>query len=461
MKEKELKDATASQRELYKKAVQSGLRKNTDYAIQQLLMLIKSAPELTPVRIELRKQERIKSDAIGGFGKFMATLKHGFAAVKIKSRIAKKPREAMGLCEECLASFLYNPLILGLLADAAVKAKALFIAEAARKLSYEIDPENEFNLRQLADIYKKLDQPNEMVQIFQKLSSMHPEDITIQSELRSAVALASMQEGQWEEDGNFKTKLKDKEEAVSLEREENIVRAEEHIDDMIARYKKELEENPSIDTQKRLAALYQQGKYYDEAIAAYEALVEQMGSLDPTIDKHIEESFVAKCNDVIAQIEADPSCVENPEEQLAAWTKERDDYRLTRATERVNKFPNDAQLHYEKALVNFELDMLDDAIKHFQRASKNPQRRLSSNIYLGRCFAAKGQLDMAIEQLEEALSQQPTMTKQKKETLYFLAENYEKNGNKAKAQEYFKDIYQDDINYLDVAEKVQQYYNNG
>jgi tetratricopeptide (TPR) repeat protein len=461
MKPKELKDVSSSQRELYKKAVQSGQRKNTDYAIKQLLMLVKATPELIPVREELRKQERIKSDNIGGIGKLMAKIKPLLTVAKIKAAIAKKPREAMKLCEECLAAFLYNPLILGLLADAALNAKAPFIAIESRKLSREIDPDNETNLRKLADVYKKLDQPNEVVQIFQKIASMHPTNVSIQSELRSAVALASMHEGQWESDGDYKTRLKDKEEAVSLEREDNIIRDEEHIDDMIARYKQELEENNSTDTRKRLAALYLQGKQYDEAIETYQQVVEQVGHLDPAIDKLIESAFIAKCNNIIGQIQADPSCIDEPEEQLAAWTKERDDYRLERATDRVSNFPNDNQLHYDLAMVNFDLNMLDDAIEHFQRASKNPQRKLSSNIFLGRCFAAKEHLDMAIEQFEEALGQLPTMDKQKKETLYYLAEAYEKTGNKEKAKEHFKDIYQNDINYLDVANKVQQYYNNG
>ncbi|MCF6176400.1 MAG: tetratricopeptide repeat protein [Victivallaceae bacterium] len=461
MKPKELKDVSSSQRELYKKAVQSGQRKNTDYAIKQLLMLVKATPELIPVREELRKQERIKSDNIGGIGKLMAKIKPLLTVAKIKATIAKKPREAMKLCEECLAAFLYNPLILGLLADAALNAKAPFIAIESRKLSREIDPDNETNLRKLADVYKKLDQPNEVVQIFQKISSMHPTNVGIQSELRSAVALASMQEGQWESEGDYKTRLKDKEEAVSLEREDNIIRDEEHIDDMIARYKQELAENNSTDTRKRLAALYLQGKQYDEAIETYQQVVEQVGHLDPAIDKQIESAFIAKCNSIIGQIQADPSCIDQPEEQLTAWTKERDDYRLERATERANNFPNDNQLQYDLAVVNFDLNMLDDAIEHFQRASKNPQRKLSSNIFLGRCFAAKEHLDMAIEQFEEALGQQSTMNKQKKETLYYLAEAYEKTGNKEKAKEYFKDIYQNDINYRDVADKVQQYYNNG
>lgn len=460
MEPKTIKEFSASQRELFKKAVQSGQRKNTDYAIKQLLMLIKSAPELTPVREELRKQERIISDKMGGLSQFIVKLKLWLTIAKIKAKVAKKPREAMAMSEECLAKFLYNPLILGLLADAAMNAKASFIAIEARELTREIDPDNETNLRKLAAIYKKLEQPNEVVQIFQKISSMHPNNVSIQSELRAAVALASMQEGQWESSGDFKTKLKDKAEAVSLEREDNIIRDEEHIDDMIERYKQELAENNSLDTRKRLAALYLQGKYYDEAIETYQQVVEQLGSLDPSIDKQIEKAFVAKCNDIIGQIQADPSCIDNPEEQLAAWTQKRDNYRLERANDRVDKFPNDTQLHYDLALVNFELEMLDDAIKHFQRASKNPQRHLISNIYLGRCFAAKGQLDMAIEQLEEALAQQSSMDKQKKETLYFLADTYEKVGNKEKARNCLKEIYQADINYRDVAKKIEQFYAN-
>ncbi len=459
MKPKELKDISSSQRELYKKALQSAQRQNTDYAIKQMLILIKAVPELLPLRQELRKQERIKSGKLGGMGKLKAKLKSLLSVAKIKSKLNKSPKAAMALCEECLAVNLYNEMILNLLADAALNAKAPFIAVETRELIREFDPDNEGNLRKLAAIYKQLEQYNEVVQIFQKIAAMHPNNVSVQSELRSAVALSSMQQGQWNEDGDFKDKLKDQEEAKVLEREDNIIRGEEHIDDMIKRYKAELDEKDSIDTRKRLAALYLQGKYFDEAVEEYQRVAEMIGSFDAAIDKQIEKAYIAKCNDIIRQIEEDPSCIENPEEQLAAWREERDSYRLKRALERVERFTHDAHLHYDLAVVYFDLERFDDAIKHFQRASQNPQLRSSATLYLGRCFAAKGQLDMAIERWEEILQDQSSgMDKQRKETLYLLAEAYEKQQETEKALNYYKEIYKHDINYRDVAGKIDQYY---
>jgi DNA-binding SARP family transcriptional activator len=66
---------------------------------------------------------------------------------------------------------------------------------------------------------------------------------------------------------------------------------------------------------------------------------------------------------------------------------------------------------------------------------------------------------MAIEQLTAALAEMLVMDKAKKEALYYLAKTYEASGNEEKALESYKEIYQADVNYLDVGKKVQEFYN--
>ena len=65
---------------------------------------------------------------------------------------------------------------------------------------------------------------------------------------------------------------------------------------------------------------------------------------------------------------------------------------------------------------------------------------------------------MDFEQLEKASSEILTMDANKKDTLYELGILHELLGKQEKAMDYYKQIYQVDIGYKVVAEKIEQAY---
>jgi tetratricopeptide (TPR) repeat protein len=74
------------------------------------------------------------------------------------------------------------------------------------------------------------------------------------------------------------------------------------------------------------------------------------------------------------------------------------------------------------------------------------------------CFKKKGQHDLAIEQLEKAAAEIATMDETKKDVIYELGEVSGLMGKPEKAAAYYKQIYQVDIGYRDVAEKIERAY---
>lgn len=77
---------------------------------------------------------------------------------------------------------------------------------------------------------------------------------------------------------------------------------------------------------------------------------------------------------------------------------------------------------------------------------------------LSLCFRAKGMLDMAAKRLEEADAELRAMDDSKKDILYNLGLIYEDMGDKAKAIDAFKKIYEVDYGYRDVARRVEDSY---
>ena len=81
-------------------------------------------------------------------------------------------------------------------------------------------------------------------------------------------------------------------------------------------------------------------------------------------------------------------------------------------------------------------------------------------ILLGKSYLKKGFYDMAAEQLETAKSEIAGMNDQKKDVLYQLGLAHEEQGNMEKAISEYKELYGADISYRDVAQKIDEFYNN-
>jgi len=146
------------------------------------------------------------------------------------------------------------------------------------------------------------------------------------------------------------------------------------------------------------------------------------------------------------------------EEELAAIISERNAMLIEDAEGRVERNPTDPQLRYELGnhLVNAGRE--SDAIPHLQRARNNPHLRTRAILLLGRCYEKKGMLDMAQNQLNEALSELVGMDATKKEVLYTLGLVSEKKGDQARYLECMKEIYEADYGYRDVAHRVESSY---
>ncbi len=92
---------------------------------------------------------------------------------------------------------------------------------------------------------------------------------------------------------------------------------------------------------------------------------------------------------------------------------------------------------------------------------RNPKNRVQALYYLGLCFKAKKQYDLAMDQLGTASAEILIMDSSKKDVLYELGQVSELMGDSAKAAEFYKEIYQSDISYRDVSQKIEDLYAAG
>ena len=134
------------------------------------------------------------------------------------------------------------------------------------------------------------------------------------------------------------------------------------------------------------------------------------------------------------------------------------DQQIKESELRVERNPTDPQLRFDLGNHLFTAERFRDAIPHLQKAKNNPHIRIRSMLMLGRCYDEMKMYDLAIGSLSDANGEVLAMDNTKKEILYNLGLVYDKLGDKEHSLESFKEIYNADYDYRDVAKRVEESY---
>jgi len=117
----------------------------------------------------------------------------------------------------------------------------------------------------------------------------------------------------------------------------------------------------------------------------------------------------------------------------------------------------DFRSHYDLGMAYLEMDLLPEAIREFQLASKSSTYKVRCLEMIGLCFLKQNQPHLAIKQLEKGLA---LVGRDERETLglrYNLGLAYEMMGESEKAKACFEEVYMVDVSFRDVAEKMKKY----
>lgn len=449
---KSLSDTSARIKDSYRR-VQEAIRKNNaPYAVDLLMTILEMEPELDDLRKELRSLQISQLDSkkanplssMSGMGKLRA----------VKTAIKKTPEKALAAAEELLKVDPFNPSFHEAYEEA---AKAQDYPMAAVILYEEIlkaDRKNEDLLEKLGKIYMELGQAHHAKETFEKLGELRPQDQKVIKWIKDSSAMDSMTKGGWEEEGDFRNKLKDEEEAAALEQEGRSQQKLSDMDKLIASQRKRLEAEPeNLNLYRPLAdSLVKSGQLAEGLEVLYEA-DERANSADPMIQRAISDTTV-KIYDHNIKVLTEEGDTEGAAEQ----EQEKQEFLLEDIGDKVKRYPNDLGFKFDYGELLFERGMMDEAIAQFQQAQRNPKRRIDALYLMGRCFKAKGQYDIAASQLEKASEELPTMDNTKMGILYELGEVLELQGDFDAALVHFKQIYAVDIGYREVSAKIEAGY---
>lgn len=462
MPEKSLNDIPREVRPLFTKGNDALSRENYDYAIDLLMQVIGRAPEVVEVRKALRKaqQGRAATKSGGFFKKVFSSAGSAPQIAKAQMALNHNPTEAMAIAEQVLNSDATNGLAHKIIAQAAEALDMPQTAVLSLEVLWRHNPKDKDISIRFAENLSKMGEVKLAERILIDLRAALPTDPDVHQALKNSSAARTLGEGGYQEigkgDGSYRQILRNETEAKGLEQENRAHKTEDVSDRLIGEYEARLQSDANQPKLMRsLAELYAQKKQYDQALSWYERLKASDHGNDATLDQAIAQLQVRKFDSVAEQL--DPTAPDFSE-RSAALHADKLAFRLNECQRRVEKYPTDLAFRYELGTLYLEAGKIGEAIAEFQKAQGNPHKRIAAMAGLAQCFAQRKMHDLAAKTLQNAIKEKLTFDDEKKNLIYQLGCTFELMGKREDAIEQFKQIYETDIGYKDVAAKVDAYY---
>jgi tetratricopeptide (TPR) repeat protein len=461
MPEKTQNEVSRDLRELYQKGTTALQRQNFDYAIAIFQQVLAREPGFLECRQALRAAQFKKA---GGSTTFFRKMIGGATSSPLVARAqmtkGRNPVEAMQIAEQILESDPQNNAGQKILAEAAMSAGFPRTAAFAYEILYKNSPKDYELGMAFGGALAESGQIAKAESVYTELQRVYPLKGEISEALKNLSAKKTLKEGGYDAlasgTGSYRDILKDKDEAVKLEQEHRAVKTDDVAERLITEYETRLLDEPrNMKLLRNTAELYTQKKQFDKALEYYERIRASEAGADPSLEKAIADTTLRRFEHLISQLDPADSGQTEQAEQLK---KEKIAFQLEETRRRAERYPTDLQIKFELGQLYFQAGKINEAIQEFQKAQANPNRRLQAMSFLAQCFAARGMNDLAARKLQEALKEKPGFDEEKKDLLYVLGCVFEKMGRKEDAMEQFKQIYEVDISYKDVAAKVDAYY---
>ena len=347
------------------------------------------------------------------------------------------------------------------LARAADQAGYLESAVFEYEQTSRLLPNNAKLLRFLGRAYREVGEVHKALACFERLRQMKPEDREATRESQQLAAQGAILSAGWAEAQDYREVIRDEEEATKLEASQRVVRTAEDVDHAIDRLQEQLEEEPEEPhLYLRLGDLHKQRGNFDEANEAFQRAL-ALDRTNFTIRIKIGDLKLDKLQRQMQELEAELEKAPqdaNLSAQLQQAQEKLKSARLEEYGHRVKARPTDTGLKFTLGRFLLEDGQTDAAIAQFQQVIGDVHYQTRALNYLGQCFANKEMYDMAESQFKRAQDLCETFGGQAKEIAYNLGQTYERMGDLQRAEVEYRKIYERDIGFRDVAQKVEALY---
>ncbi len=315
---------------------------------------------------------------------------------------------------------------------------------------------------ELADLYEGIGSFQAAAEAVQLALQMLPNDGDLANRVKELAARETLQKGQYENAGDFKESLKDKEQTQELIQQDNLNKSEEFklkvMSEAKANYEKDPLEHQVISKYVKSLIDLDSPDYEATAIDVLHNAYEKtkVYRYKMIIGDIRMKQFRRDIRVLAAAVKAHPddTALQN---DLQEQEKARLDFEIEEFAQRVKQFPTDMGILYEYGYRLYRARRLDEALQALQLAQNHPRHRADALYLLGRCFLEQGMKREAVETFGRAVESYEladTGDTKSKDMHYWLARSQEASGNIAEAEKIYSRITQWDITFRDARQRL-------
>ena len=319
------------------------------------------------------------------------------------------------------------------------------------------DQKNVAALKQAGFLMYKLKDVPAALELFEKVLAIAPRDPEAEKMRKNLAAEDTLATGSYTKAQSSLELVIDKEEAASQQKAARIHRGADELEEDEVAVRRKLEQNPDDRrSQRELGDLLLRKKDYESALGHFTSMLEKdpdsfdVRSLKGDTELLLLRKKLTALRERMAAGERDAL-----RDEYLALKKELIEKQISENQWRVKEHPTDLSLWFKLGKSVFHAGRVDEAIEAFQHVVKDPRHKIESLRMLGSCFREKGLFDLAMKQFKSSLEAAGQTRGQSKEIIYDLGDVAERMGDKTGALEWFSKIYEIDINYRDVAVKIE------
>jgi len=432
------------------KANEEAKRRNYDYAIRLFQEILSLRPNVVEARRGLRRAA-LKKHQKRYPSRLSAMLRGILPLISIRMQKAAKRHQALLVsCERYLQNDPRNLRVNQILGDAAAAAGLPDTAIAVFEELAEMRPDEPDVHKSLGDLYHQKGRIDEALTAYERALELRPHDADVQKARKNLAAEGAIRTSGIDRAQSSRELVKDEQEMRAMEANKRLVKTPEEIASAIEEAEEALKADPqNVQRIRELAELNYQKGDVEEAIEVLEEALELQPDSE-ALKTRLGEWKLRRSRDRVAALvrEGNEAALEKARSEDVAL-------RVEEHGRRVKAHPTDLRhrFHYGCALV--DAGEVDGAISQFQQTIRDPKHRLESLLRLGDCFFRKKMYDLAAKQLREALEAASGAGSRELEIHYTLGLVHEAMGDRKAALDSFSRVYERDIQYRDVAGKIQ------
>ena len=286
------KELSPNAKSMWLKATSAIETRNFGYAISLIQAVLKESPAFLDGRKWLRRAELQSVKSNKGFLKGLSG--SSISAMKLGGSVKKDPLAAIVAAEEILEKDPQNVSANSLLRDAAVAAEMPELAGFALETMRDAAPKDTKIMHELARHYIGMGDPERAIEVYNAITAVNPADIEAIRGGKDAAARSSMSKGGWDQVGkegtDYRSMLKNKEEAIALEQQNRLIKSEADIDQLLAEQFELYNQNPqNLDVVRQIAKLHEQKDDLEGALQYYSWAVEVTKGSDPGLIRKVSD----------------------------------------------------------------------------------------------------------------------------------------------------------------------------